>query len=275
MTVVQARETVGSQEVLPAESGSDAEPLEKIVQLILLIAESGCTKHMTGNLKLLCNFVEKDLADAHFEPYKFIDPLCTPIKEVAESSSHNVDNPNMHTFYQHHQSEHRWSKYHPSEQVHGNPSKPVKSRRQLATDPEMCMKCFTNLTDSKSGNLLTNPLKTKGYAQEEGIDFKESFAPVARLEAVWIFTAYATHKSFPINQMDVKIVFLNGLLKEEVYVAQPDRTLDPPIPKRTKYHLADKFTKALPDERFQYLVRRIGMRCLTLGELEILANESA
>ncbi|GJY89839.1 retrovirus-related pol polyprotein from transposon TNT 1-94 [Tanacetum coccineum] len=58
-------------------------------------------------------------------------------------------------------------------------------------------------------------LVAKGYAQEEGIDFEESFALVARLEAVWIFVAYAAHKSFPIYQMDVKMAFLNGPLKEE------------------------------------------------------------
>ncbi|GJU41637.1 retrovirus-related pol polyprotein from transposon TNT 1-94 [Tanacetum coccineum] len=69
-----------------------------------------------------------------------------------------------------------------------------------------------------------------GYAQEEGIDFKESFAPVARLEAVRIFVAYAAHKSFPIYQMDVKMTFLNGPLKEEVYVAQPDGFVDPDHP---------------------------------------------
>nr|GFA29989.1 opie2 pol protein [Tanacetum cinerariifolium] len=63
---------------------------------------------------------------------------------------------------------------------------------------------------------------TKGHAQEEGSDFEESFAPVACLEAVWIFVAYAAHKSFLIYQMDVKMAFLNGPLKEEVYVAQPD-----------------------------------------------------
>nr|GEX46182.1 uncharacterized mitochondrial protein AtMg00810-like [Tanacetum cinerariifolium] len=56
-----------------------------------------------------------------------------------------------------------------------------------------------------------------------GIDFEESFAPAARLEAIWIFVAYAAHKSFPVYQMDVKTAFLNGPLKEEVYVAQPDR----------------------------------------------------
>ncbi|GKF76063.1 retrovirus-related pol polyprotein from transposon TNT 1-94, partial [Tanacetum coccineum] len=72
----------------------------------------------------------------------------------------------------------------------------------------------------------------KGYAQEEGIDFKESFAPVARLEAVWIFIGYAAHKSFLIYQMDVKMTFINGPLKEEVYVAQPDGFVDPDHPKK-------------------------------------------
>ncbi|GKA42036.1 retrovirus-related pol polyprotein from transposon TNT 1-94, partial [Tanacetum coccineum] len=72
----------------------------------------------------------------------------------------------------------------------------------------------------------------KGYAQEEGIDLEESFAPIARLEAVRIFVAYAAHKSFPIYQMDVKIVFLNGPLKEEVYVEQPDGFVDPNHPEK-------------------------------------------
>ncbi|GKD17042.1 retrovirus-related pol polyprotein from transposon TNT 1-94 [Tanacetum coccineum] len=75
-------------------------------------------------------------------------------------------------------------------------------------------------------------LVAKGYAQEEGIDFKESFAPVARLEAVRIFVAYAAHKSFPIYQMYVKTIFLNGPLKEEVYVAQPDGFIDPDHPEK-------------------------------------------
>ncbi|GKE91491.1 retrovirus-related pol polyprotein from transposon TNT 1-94, partial [Tanacetum coccineum] len=61
-----------------------------------------------------------------------------------------------------------------------------------------------------------------GYGQEEDIDFKESFAPIARLEAVRIFVAYAAHKNF-IYQLDVKTTFLNGPLKEEVFVHQSPR----------------------------------------------------
>ncbi|GJZ12996.1 retrovirus-related pol polyprotein from transposon TNT 1-94, partial [Tanacetum coccineum] len=67
---------------------------------------------------------------------------------------------------------------------------------------------------------------------EEGIDFEESFAPIAHLEAIRIFIAYAAHKSFPIYQMDVKMEFLNGPLKEEVYVAQPDGFVDPDHPEK-------------------------------------------
>nr|GEY18354.1 putative ribonuclease H-like domain-containing protein [Tanacetum cinerariifolium] len=70
-------------------------------------------------------------------------------------------------------------------------------------------------------------LVAKGYAQKEGVDFEELFAPVARLEAVRLFIAYAAHKSFTIYQMDVKTSFLYGPMKEEVYVNQPDGFVDP------------------------------------------------
>ncbi|GJZ18134.1 retrovirus-related pol polyprotein from transposon TNT 1-94 [Tanacetum coccineum] len=70
-------------------------------------------------------------------------------------------------------------------------------------------------------------LMEKGYRQEEGIDFEESFAHVARLEAVRMFIAYVVHKNITIFQMDVKTAFLNGPLKEEVYVSQPEGFMDP------------------------------------------------
>ncbi|GJU13158.1 copia protein [Tanacetum coccineum] len=254
----------------------------------------------------------------------------------------------------------------------------------------------------------TQPITLPTY--EEGIDFKESFALVARLEAVQTFVAYAAHKSFIIYQMDVKSAFLNGLLKEEVHQSLHDifinqskyaldilkkygmdkcDSIDTPMATsskldaylsgtpylkdsgfeltafldvghagcldtrkrtyggiqflgdkfvvwsskkqdcttmltteaeyvalfassiaisfnpvqhsrtkhinvhyhfikeqvengivelyfvRTEYQLADMFMKALSKERFEYLVRRLGMRCLTLADLEVLANEAA
>nr|GEV82114.1 retrovirus-related Pol polyprotein from transposon TNT 1-94 [Tanacetum cinerariifolium] len=78
------------------------------------------------------------------------------------------------------------------------------------------------------GGILKNKacIATHGYHQEEGIDFEESFASVARLEAIRIFLAYAAHKNMIVYQMDVKTAFLNGNLREEVYVTQPDRFVD-------------------------------------------------
>jgi hypothetical protein len=64
-------------------------------------------------------------------------------------------------------------------------------------------------------------LVAKGYAQVVGLDFEETFAPVTRLESIRILLAYAAHHSFRLFQMDVKNAFLNGPIKEEVYVEQP------------------------------------------------------
>jgi hypothetical protein len=64
-------------------------------------------------------------------------------------------------------------------------------------------------------------LVAKGYSQVEGLDFDETYAPVARLESIRILLAYATYHGFKLYQMDVKSAFLNGPIKEEVYVEQP------------------------------------------------------
>ncbi|GJT49265.1 retrovirus-related pol polyprotein from transposon TNT 1-94 [Tanacetum coccineum] len=78
------------------------------------------------------------------------------------------------------------------------------------------------------GGVLKNKarLVAQGFRQEEGIDFEESFAPVARIDAIRIFVANAANKNMMIFQMDVKMAFLNGELKEEVYVSQPEGFVD-------------------------------------------------
>ncbi|GJW86037.1 retrovirus-related pol polyprotein from transposon TNT 1-94 [Tanacetum coccineum] len=82
------------------------------------------------------------------------------------------------------------------------------------------------------GGILKNKawLVARGYCQEEGIDFEESFAPVARLEAIRIFLAFATHMNMVVYQIDVKTAFLNDNLREEVYVSQPGGFMDPDNP---------------------------------------------
>ncbi|GJY20099.1 retrovirus-related pol polyprotein from transposon TNT 1-94 [Tanacetum coccineum] len=169
-------------------------------------------------------FIQEDVAD--FDGNMFHNAPPTPEFDVAESSSTYQDPSNMHQFHQHHRSIDIWTKNRPLEQVIGDPSKPVMSRKRLQTDAEVCMYALINIikvkwiwknkTDAENTVIQNQSrLVAKGYGQEEGIDFEESFAPVERLEAVKIFVAYAAHKNFPIFQMDVKTAFLNGPLKEE------------------------------------------------------------
>nr|GEV40593.1 hypothetical protein [Tanacetum cinerariifolium] len=181
---------------------------------------------------------------------EFVNIFYTPVQDQGETSSHHVDSSNMHTFYQRYPSEHRWTKDHPLEKVIGNPSQSVRTRRQLESNGEMCMFALTvSRTEPKNikeamadsawiesmqeelhqfdrldNTVIRNKsrLVAKAYAQKEGVDFEESFAPIARLEAVRLFIVYVAHKYFTVYQMDVKTAFLYGPLKEEVYVNQPD-----------------------------------------------------
>nr|GFC81205.1 Gag-Pol polyprotein [Tanacetum cinerariifolium] len=81
--------------------------------------------------------------NAQVENDEFINVFCTPVQDRGETSSRHVDSSNMHTFYQHHPSDHRWTKDHPLEQVIGNPSQSVRTRRQLESDGEICMFALT------------------------------------------------------------------------------------------------------------------------------------
>lgn len=86
---------------------------------------------------------------------------------------------------------------------------------------------FKNKKD-EDGIVVRNKVRlvAKGYRQQDGIDYDETYAPVARLEAIRMFLVYAAFKNFIVYQMDVKTAFLNGVLKEEVYVAQPKGFVD-------------------------------------------------
>ncbi|GKC51801.1 copia protein [Tanacetum coccineum] len=166
-----------------------------------------------------------------------------PSREEIESSTTALESSNVQNFHQVQPSTYIWTKDHPLDQVIGDPSKPVMTRQQLYTDSEelvprperknvIALKwLWKNKCDAENIVVWNKTrLVAKGYKQEEGIDFEESFAPVARLEAVRMFIAFAPHKNITIFQMDVKTAFLNGPLKKEVYVSQPEGFIDPEFP---------------------------------------------
>ncbi|GJU97391.1 retrovirus-related pol polyprotein from transposon TNT 1-94 [Tanacetum coccineum] len=135
---------------------------------------------------------------------------------------------------------------HQSSSVHHDPSSKASSSREISiaesnqsTQPHEHLQKWTDsyLIDNIIGN-LSRPahLVAKGYRQEEGLNFEESFALIARLKAIRIFIANATSKNMTVYQMDVKTAFLNGELKEEVYVSQPEGFIDPDSPNHV-YHL--------------------------------------
>nr|GEU71244.1 integrase, catalytic region, zinc finger, CCHC-type, peptidase aspartic, catalytic [Tanacetum cinerariifolium] len=141
--------------------------------------------------------VEEDMHDievAHMEN----DPLFgVPILEVTSAQSSSTVSPHTIVQFDHQIPQHnsKWTKDHPLDNIIGILKKNAR-------------------------------LVARGYRQEERIYFEESFALVARLEAIRIFLAYAAHKNMVIYQMDVKTAFLNGNLREEVYVSQPDGFVD-------------------------------------------------
>nr|GEW67174.1 uncharacterized mitochondrial protein AtMg00810-like [Tanacetum cinerariifolium] len=128
-----------------------------------------------------------------------------------ESTSHNVfnerlkdayfdactsfhDPSNVYTYYQPYPHEKKWTKDHPLHKIIDESSLVIRNKERLVV---------------------------VGYSQQEGIDYDETFLLIARIKAIRLFLAYATHKNFTVFQMDVKTTFLNGILKEEVYVGQP------------------------------------------------------
>nr|GEY13956.1 retrotransposon protein, putative, unclassified [Tanacetum cinerariifolium] len=205
------------------------------------------------------------------------------------------------------------------------------------------LKWIYKVKTDEFGGVLKNKarLVAQGFRQEEGINFEESFAPVARKEAIHIFIENATNKNITIFQMDVKMAFLNGELKEEVYVSQPEDAVyitlsgyyaqilwmrsqltdygfqfntvpmycdnkssitlccnnvqhlrakhivvryhfikgkvENEIVKlyfvQTEYQLADIFTKPLPRERFNFLIKKLDMRSISPKMLKRLTEE--
>ncbi|KAI3771084.1 hypothetical protein L6452_02238 [Arctium lappa] len=151
----------------------------------------------------------------------------------------------------------KWTKDHPIDQIIGDQQASVQTRRVVGNiclyvnflsivepkkiDEALADSCWVTAMQeelsqferNKVWRLVPRPfarLVAQGYRQEEGIDYDETIAPVARLEAIRIFLARVAHKNFRAFQMDVKSAFLNGELAEEVYVKQPPGFEDPAHP---------------------------------------------
>ncbi|GJX75013.1 retrovirus-related pol polyprotein from transposon TNT 1-94 [Tanacetum coccineum] len=169
-------------------------------------------------------------------------------------------------------SEQRSSK--PGLQGMREPSRPVLTRNRLRADGEMCIYAlsvlirplnnikpltlkwlFKNKYDEENTVIINKTrLVVRGYHQEAGIDFEESFASVARMETIRICLAYAAHKSFIVFQMDVKTAFLHGSLKEDMYVCQPKGFIDADHPSHV-YNLKKALYKASTSGMVQRIVK--------------------
>nr|GEX18397.1 retrovirus-related Pol polyprotein from transposon TNT 1-94 [Tanacetum cinerariifolium] len=199
---------------------------------------------------------------AQVENDEFVNIFCTPIHDQGETSSRHIDSSNMHTFYQHHPSEHRWTKDHPLEQVIGNPSQSVRTRRQLESDGEMCMFALTvsrtepkNIKKTMADStwiesmqqelhqfdrldvwelvdrpLCTNVINLKWLGKNKHDEENTIIRNKSRLVA----KGYAQKEGVDFEEsfMDVKTSFLYGPLKEEVYVNQPGGFVDPYHPNK-------------------------------------------
>ncbi|GJX10766.1 putative ribonuclease H-like domain-containing protein [Tanacetum coccineum] len=145
----------------------------------------------------------------------------------------------------------RIDKDHPKDQSIGDFNSAIQTRRMTKISDEHAM-VFRNKKDER-GIVVRNKarLVAQGYTQEEGIDYDEIFSPVARIEAIMLFLAYASFMGFIVYQMDVKSAFLYDTIDEEVYVCQPPGFEDPQFPDKvyvddiifrsTKKSLCDEF----------------------------------
>nr|GFB43344.1 retrovirus-related Pol polyprotein from transposon TNT 1-94 [Tanacetum cinerariifolium] len=196
-----------------------------------------------------------NVSNAVFEGDLFVNLFTTPSTKSAVSSTQYVDPSNMHTFYQPYPHDYQWTKDHPLDFME------PKTIKEALTDPAwiksaqeelhqfirldvwelvpssddikpLTLKWLFKNKHDEENKVIRNKtrLVVRGYRQEEGINFEESFAPVARMEAIRIFLAYATYKGFTVYQMDVKTAFLHGSLKEDVYVYQLEGFIDADYP---------------------------------------------
>ncbi|GKA19221.1 ribonuclease H-like domain-containing protein [Tanacetum coccineum] len=191
------------------------------------VIDSGCSRHMTGNMSYLTDYEEIDGGYVTFggnpkggkdqekeDNVNSTNNVNTADNVNTVSSNVNAAGTNEDTTIQVSPNPTiRIHKDHPLDQVIGDLKSATQRRKMLK-------------------NLEEHGLVAQGYTQEEGIDYDEVFAPVVRIEAIRLFLAYASFKDFVVYQMDVKSAFLYGKIEEEVYVCQPPGFEDPDFPDR-------------------------------------------
>nr|GEW39448.1 ribonuclease H-like domain-containing protein [Tanacetum cinerariifolium] len=219
-----------------------------LIEIILFIVDSGCSKHMTRNLKFLINFVEKFLGTikfgndqiAHILGYGDLVQGAVMIKRKSTCYIRDLKGNDLLTEGILHQTlvartpEQNGVVERRNRTLVEAPLKDGENPDKMKEKGDACI--FVGYSTQSRSYRVFNKRKRvimetihvnfdelpQMALDHEGVDFEESFAPVARLEAVRLFIAYAAHKSFTVYQMDVKTAFLYGPLKEEVYVNQPD-----------------------------------------------------
>ncbi|GJR42731.1 retrovirus-related pol polyprotein from transposon TNT 1-94 [Tanacetum coccineum] len=180
-----------------------------------------------------------------FESSIFFDPS----SKASSSGEISIAESNQST--QPHEHLQKWTDSHPIYNIIGNLSRPAMQEEihkfdqldvwEFIPPPNYAMiivlKWIYKVKLDEYGDVLKNKsrLVAKGYRQDEGLDFEESFALVARVEAIRIFITNAANKNMMVYQMDVKTTFLNGELKEEVYVCQLEGFIDPDHPNHVYY----------------------------------------
>nr|GEX36224.1 retrovirus-related Pol polyprotein from transposon TNT 1-94 [Tanacetum cinerariifolium] len=158
----------------------------QVVQIVLRYLDSSCSKHMTENCSQLINFSTSQTTPETSSP---IIPLSV------EEGDHDIEVAHMDN----------------------NPNVDFPIPKPSSEESSTHFVIPNNVKLDELGGVLKKKarLVVRGYRQEEGIDFEESFAPVARLEAIRIFIAFAAHMNMVVYQMDVKTTFLNGILRKE------------------------------------------------------------
>ncbi|GKB61179.1 copia protein [Tanacetum coccineum] len=168
----------------------------------------------------------RDLEVAHMSNDPYLGILI-PETVSGESSSSDVISTTVHPGAPISEHQIKWTKDHSIENIIVEP----KTYKEALTHSCWIEAMQEELNEFERGILKNKArLVARGYHQEEGINFEESFDSVARLEDVCIFLVFAAHINMTVYQMDVKTAFLNGILHEEVYVSQSDGFVDPDKP---------------------------------------------